>query len=503
MKEDKLNGIKPLTVILLCVSIIGLWYLWKIWVRNKKAKQKLQTLLPNIASAVSDFDLLTNYDNYFSNFQVQQFSQATSSLAKSIPRFYAEVGLNNTDTELITRFLNSYKNLTKERTAYNDLFVKHESKKYAYLFESLETYPLSNDQVEAIVRDEDNNLVIAGAGTGKTTTISAKVAYLLEKKLAKPEDLLIISFTKNAVNEMYDRCLKFCRDIPGADKLDVRTFNSFGYFVTRLCSSREVLLAFDGNDDGAKSFLQERFSYLFINDPDFQKKAVNFIAFFSRPERDEFDYESKNEYLNYEKSYKNVTLDGNQVNSNEEMQIGNFLCLFKIQYEYQAHYPLQPEDRNANFAAYRPDFYFPEYKIWHEHYGIDRNGNVPSWFSVKHPFKTAKETYHSGILWKQSIHEKYGTTLIKTHSYESKDNTLLPNLKKQLEALGVELKKRTVEELQELIGSSPYYEDFIGLVHTLYIMEMLTTLFRAKLTTGLADFWVAANAIKACTKIVI
>jgi len=36
-----------------------------------------------------------------------------------------------------------------------------------------------------------------------------------------------------------------------------------------------------------------------------------------------------------------------------------------------------------------------------------------------------------------------------------------------------------------------------------YIMEMLTTLFRAKLTTGLADFWVAANAIKACTKIVI
>ena len=37
----------------------------------------------------------------------------------------------------------------------------------------------------------------------------------------------------------------------------------------------------------------------------------------------------------------------------------------------------------------------------------------------------------------------------------------------------------------------------------LYIMEMLTTLFRAKLTTGLADFWVAANAIKACTKIVI
>jgi len=36
-----------------------------------------------------------------------------------------------------------------------------------------------------------------------------------------------------------------------------------------------------------------------------------------------------------------------------------------------------------------------------------------------------------------------------------------------------------------------------------YIMEIVTTLFRAKLTQGLADFWVAANAIKARTKIVI
>ncbi|AMR32381.1 hypothetical protein A0256_13595 [Mucilaginibacter sp. PAMC 26640] len=46
-------------------------------------------------------------------------------------------------------------------------------------------------------------------------------------------------------------------------------------------------------------------------------------------------------------------------------------------------------------------------------------------------------------------------------------------------------------------------DNFAKVVPHLYIMEMLTTLFRAKLTQGLADFWVAANAIKACTKIVI
>lgn len=366
----------------------------------------------------------------------------------------------------MAQFIHIYKNITKERAIYNERFVKTESEKYAELFNNLENYPLSNDQVQAIVRDEDNNLVIAGAGTGKTTTISAKVAYLLTKGLAKPEDLLIISFTNNAVNEMYKRCTEFCCKIPGAENLEVKTFNGFGYAVSRQCSTKELLLAFDGKDIPAKNFLQKTFSELFTNDPDFQKKAINFIAFFSRPERDEFDYETKNDFVKYEKSYDNITLDGNIVNSKEEQQIGNFLCLFKIDYAYQKHYALKPEDRNPQFAAYQPDFYFPEYQIWHEHYGIDREGNVPQWFTTKPPHQTPKDTYHAGILWKEEIHNKYGTKLIKTYSFENKENTLLLNLKKRLEEHGVEFKHRTPEELQELIESSGYFEDFMNLVYT-------------------------------------
>lgn len=466
MQADNLNGINPLTVILICIFLVGLFYSWKRWIRNEKAKERLKVLMPEMRIAVHNYQLLTNYDNYFSNFQEQQFFQANSATFNAIPNYYNKIGLGKADSAAISKFLSIYKNTASDRATYNELFVKTESEKYAYLFDTLENYPLSRDQVQAIVRDEDNNLVIAGAGTGKTTTISAKVAYLLTKGLARPEDLLIISFTNNAVKEMYKRCTEFCKDIPGAENLEVRTFNSFGYFVTRMCSSREVLLAFDGKDTPTKVFLQKAFSELFINDPDFQKKAINFIAFFSRPERDEFDFEDKNEFLKYERSFENETLDGKVVNSKEELQICNFLCLFKIDYEYQKHYPLQPEDRNANYASYQPDFYFPAYEIWHEHYGIDRNGDVPKWFTAKHPHKTGRETYHAGILWKEAIHQKYGTKLIKTYSYENKENTLLQNLKKRLEELGVEFKERTPEELQEIIASSRDFEDFIGLVYT-------------------------------------
>lgn len=457
---------KPITVILLCITLIGVWYAWKIWVRNKKVKRKLQAILPAIKGAVNDYELLTNYDNYFSNSQKQQFLQANSATFKAIPSYFNKLGLAKADKAIVAKFLTIYKGTSQDRTTYNELFVKTESAKYAHLFDTLENYPLSRDQVEAIIKDEDNNLVIAGAGTGKTTTISAKVAYLLTKGLAKPEDLLIISFTNNAVNEMKKRCTEFCRAIPGVENLDVRTFNSFGYFVTRYCSSSEVILAFDGKEGLTKVFLQKAFSELFINDADFQKKAINFIAFFSRPERDEFEFEDKNEFFKYERSFENGTLHGKVVNSKEELQICNFLCLFKIEYEYQKHYPLQPEDRDANYASYQPDFYFPEYEIWHEHYGIDRNGDVPKWFTAKHPHKTGKETYHAGILWKEAIHQKYGTKLIKTYSYENKENTLLQNLKKRLEELGVELKERTPEELQEIIATSQHFDDFIGLVYT-------------------------------------
>jgi len=466
MQGDNLIGISTITVILIFILLLGFLYGWKRYIRNKKAIEKTKALLPAIADAIKDYLLLTNYDNYFSNFQEQQFLQAYSAIFSAIPNYYNKTGLAKADNAVIAKFLTIYKSTAKDRTTYNELFVKAESEKYAHLFDTLETYPLSRDQVEAIVRDEDNNLVIAGAGTGKTTTISAKVAYLLTKGLAKPEDLLIISFTKNAVDEMYKRCVQFCSAIPGAEQLDVRTFNSFGYFVTRYCSPSEILLAFDGKEGPTKVFLQKAFNELFINDADFQKKAISFIAFFSRPERDEFEFEDKNEFLKYERSFENETLDGKVVNSKEELQICNFLCLFKIDYEYQKHYPLMPEDRNANYASYQPDFYFSEYEIWHEHYGIDRNGDVPKWFTAKHPHKTGRETYHAGILWKEAIHQKYGTKLIKTYSYENKENTLLQNLRKRLEELGVEFKERTPEELQEIIASSSHFEDFIGLVYT-------------------------------------
>lgn len=465
MKENRFNGIPLLKIILFTISIIGILYLIHDWRRRGKTKKKLISLLPLLEEAANEFNKLVNLDLYFDYSKEQDYYSRYKSLLKNCPNYYHKIGLNDCDLAIVNQFVIPIRNLSAEREHYNNLFIKKEAVKYAELFNTVAGYPLSADQIEAILRDEDNNLVIAGAGTGKTTTISAKVAYILTKGLATPDELLIIAFTKNAANEMFERTTRFCSKVLGDKTLDVRTFNSFGYMVLRQAAQSHFDLAFDGDEVKSKAYLQTLFDQLFVEDENFQSKAVNFIVFFNRPPRDQFSFETGDEYIKNERNFRNVTLNGVEVKSKEEVEIGNFFYLFNINFEYEFPFPLKPEDTDYNRGQYKPDFYLKDHDIWHEHYGIDENGNVPNWFSYSPPFKSAKEYYHSIMNWKEAIHTRYQTKLVKTYSYQNKNNQLIPSLKKQLLDLGVELKRRDPSEILEVIQASTYYEDFMNLVY--------------------------------------
>ena len=70
---------------------------------------------------------------------------------------------------------------------------------------SIEKYPLTLRQRQAIIVDEQRNLVIAGAGTGKTSTVVGKAGYLVKSKKCKPEEILIIAYNRNASVELKER----------------------------------------------------------------------------------------------------------------------------------------------------------------------------------------------------------------------------------------------------------------------------------------------------------
>ncbi|MFA5481939.1 MAG: HRDC domain-containing protein, partial [Bacilli bacterium] len=98
------------------------------------------------------------------------------------------------------KYFENLKILEDFRELYNEKFVKQKLiEEKQYLDSILEVVDpvikLDKKQREVVLRDEDYTLVVAGAGSGKTTTVAAKVKYLVDKKKICPEKILIVSYT--------------------------------------------------------------------------------------------------------------------------------------------------------------------------------------------------------------------------------------------------------------------------------------------------------------------
>ncbi len=89
----------------------------------------------------------------------------------------------------------------------------------------LETLQLNPEQLKAAKALKGYNLVIASAGTGKTSTIVGRILYLLDNGI-KPEEILLLTFTNKASNEMIARVAKYFKS---SSKIEAGTFHAVAY----------------------------------------------------------------------------------------------------------------------------------------------------------------------------------------------------------------------------------------------------------------------------------
>jgi len=86
-------------------------------------------------------------------------------------------------------------------------------------------YPLNSSQQKAVDYTDGPLLIVAGAGTGKTTVVTQKISQLIRSKKAKPEEILALTFTDKAAGEMQDRVDELL-DLGYID-LQISTFHTF------------------------------------------------------------------------------------------------------------------------------------------------------------------------------------------------------------------------------------------------------------------------------------
>ena len=109
-------------------------------------------------------------------------------------------------------------NIKYYRLKFNKKYYQKKLSENKQLFDNILSYPLDLEQRKAIINDEWNTLILAGAGCGKTLTMVGKVLYLLNQGI-KPSEILVISFTNASVKSFINKISKYSTNI------DVYTFH--------------------------------------------------------------------------------------------------------------------------------------------------------------------------------------------------------------------------------------------------------------------------------------
>lgn len=282
----------------------------------------------------------------------------------------------------------------------NENFVEKRLIESKNLFDKLE---LTEDQRLAVVRDEDTNLINAGAGSGKTRTILSKMEYLIERRLAKPAEILVIVYNKKTQQEIKQKSKNIDPNIT------VSTFHALGLNVIKKVESDRVTISdFTSDSRKVENFLSQQMRKL-LKDPSVFNLLINFFSTHHFEGDPEEGIKTKDEYFRKIRYVGLRSLDGTKLKSHQEVQIANWLILNGIKWEYEKDYP-----HNDSKKQHKPDFYLPDYDLWIEHFGIDEHGNTSPWVE--------KEKYNSEIEWKRKTHAANKTQLLETYSYESKNN---------------------------------------------------------------------------------
>ena len=446
---------------------------------------EIEELKDAITSFLPEYKELMFGDEYISCRRIAQIAARYQQVYQVVSRVK---GIDKLATMLqmqqkqVQYFMEHMETLEDDLERHNDRCIDQslrESEEYLdqILYKVDPKIQLDEEQRKVVLTDDDYALVVAGAGAGKTTTMAAKVKYLVEKKGVNPEEIIVISFTNKAVKELSQRIHKKLK-IPAK----VMTFHAFGNAIIR--ENSETM---PGLEWYKRGYFIEILKEKIFQNPVLMRKVILFFGYYMDVPLEALKFHTVEQYHEYRLSmdyetlrstlgdYQKVTRDirkgeqrtirGEFLRSVQEVQIANYLYLHGIDYEYERVYEHKIPGAKK---MYTPDFYLKQdgKVAYLEHFGVSEDG-MSDCFT-----KEELERYKQHAVEKAKLHKRYGTILLFTYSQYMDKRSLLEHLEEVLVKAGFVLRPRSEREVYQqlmnrekdkyIIRFAIFMETFIG-----------------------------------------
>ncbi|HAU32279.1 MAG: hypothetical protein XD78_1630 [Desulfotomaculum sp. 46_296] len=431
--------------------------------QNNDPAEDYKTLRNMLISFDKDYNEIFNTQRYIPSSTAKNFYKnyvyylgvlKDPMVKQYIANMSVAIGFN---AEQSNRFVSAMEDFFERVDRFNEKFIEKNLITYKEYFDNIlksvdANVRLDDEQRKAVLTDEDYCLLIAGAGAGKTTTMAAKVKYLVDKQMVAPQDIIVISYTNKAIDELKER-INLKLNIP----VKVCTFHSFGYEILRKSSDVPPNVNYR-----AYNIIFDYLSKKVFNNKRLLSNLVKFLGYYFDIPEDIFKINSLNDYCAYKASLdyetiksrlgeyiktitlkrtkKTRTITGEFLRSVQEVQIANFLYLNSIDYEYEKPYEYPLPGANK---MYTPDFFIRqgEKECYLEHFGITEN------FQSDIYNKSQLEKYIRHIVAKRKLHKLKETTLIQTWSQYNDKRSLMEHLNDELNKNGFIMTPRDNEEV--------------------------------------------------------
>lgn len=320
----------------------------------------------------------------------------------SIPEVSQKLATSDDDTQAAVEYWRA--SFTSNADELNRKHLANELVQSRPFFDVVEKSPLTREQAEAVINFDSRVLLVASAGSGKTSTMVAKAAYALQKNYFAADRMLLLAFNNDAAAELRERIKARLTPLGlPTHQIVAKTFHAFGLEVIGAATGKKPSLAPWVEPGRDLEALLKIVDELKDQDPAFRTNWDLFRLVFGQDlpafGKEEDDPESWDK-----ESGRNGfwTLKGDVVKSRGELLIANWLFYMGVDYDYEGSYKVDLAD--ATHRQYRPDFYLPGIDAYLEHWAVDAKGEPPATFVG----------YKDGMAWKRQIHALHKTTLLET-----------------------------------------------------------------------------------------